>query len=130
MLCRKLSKQGKTAQLSDVALLMTMLAEFRPLIGSAIPEILELLKDTEWEVRLAGVNALSQLSEHGKMDNLSDVALLMTAIAEFRPLIGHAIPKIIKLLKHTGWIVCQAAVAALSQLSEQGKTVNHQILLC
>ena len=120
----QLSKQGKTAQLSDAALLMTMLAEFRPLIGSAIPEILELIKDREWEVCLASVNALSQLSEHGKLVKILDVTLLMTVIAGFRPLIGPAIPEIIELLKHTGWEVCQAGVDALSQLSEHGKMDN------
>jgi HEAT repeat protein len=120
----QLSKQGKIAQLLDVALLMRMLAEFRPLIGAAIPEILELLKDREWEVCLAGVDALSPLSEHCKMVKSLDVALLMTVIAEFRPLIGPAIPEIIKLLKHTRLGVCRAGVDTLSQLSEHGKMDN------
>jgi HEAT repeat protein len=120
----RLSEQGKIAKLSNVAMLMTTIAEYRPFIATAIPEILELLKDREWELCLAGVNALSHLSEHGKMVKLSDVALLMTAIAEFRPLIGPAIPEIIKLLKHTGWEVCRAGVDALLQLSEHGKMDN------
>jgi hypothetical protein len=54
----------------------------------------------------------------------------MTIIAEFQPLMASAIPEIVQLLKHTGWEVRQAGVDALSQLSEQGKTVNHQMLLC
>jgi hypothetical protein len=120
----QLSEQGKTVKLSHVALLITIIAEFRPLIGPAIPEIVKLLRHTSWEVCRTGVDALSQLSEHGKMDNVSDVAFLMTIIAEFRPLIGPAIPEIIKLLKPTSWDVCRAGIDALLQLSEHGKIEN------
>jgi HEAT repeat protein len=157
----QLSEQGKTVKLPNVTFLMTIIAEFRPFIGPAIPEVVELLKhngsevcktvantlsqlseqgkiakgpvipeivkllkNTNWEVCLAGVDALSQLSEHGKMDNVSDVASLMTIIAEFRPLIASAIPEIVTLIKHTRWEVRETAANTLLQLSEQGKTVK------
>jgi HEAT repeat len=76
----QLSKQGKAAKLSDVALLMTIIDDFRHLLGSAIPGIFDLLKDNNWEVCQAGADALSQLSEHCKISStasLSRVGLLM-----------------------------------------------------
>ena len=121
----QLSEQGKTPKLSDVPLLMMIIAEFQPSIASAIPAIVKLLKHNGAEVRQIAAYTLSQLSEQGKTVKSSDVALLMTIIAEFRSLIAAAIPEIIKLLKHTGWEVRQAGVDALSQLSEHGKTVSH-----
>jgi hypothetical protein len=54
-----------------------MIADFRHLIGPAIPGILNLIKDDGW-VRQAGADALSQLSEQGKLSSsLSRVGLLM-----------------------------------------------------
>ena len=74
---------------------MTIIAEFRPLIASAIPEIADLLKHSEGFVRQAGVDVLSQLSEHGKKVNLSCLAFLMYTIAEFHPLIDTVISEIL-----------------------------------
>jgi hypothetical protein len=42
---------------------MMIIAEFQPLITSAIPEIVKLLKHTSWEVRRVGVDALPQTFE-------------------------------------------------------------------
>ena len=50
----------------------------------------------------------------------------MTILAEFRPLIGSTIPKILELFKNGEWRV----VDALLELSEQGKTSNYRMLLC
>jgi hypothetical protein len=50
---------------------MTIIAEFRPLTASTIPDIADLLKHSEGFVRQAGVDVLSQLSKHGKTVNLS-----------------------------------------------------------
>ena len=91
----QLANQGKTARLSNVALLMMIIAECRPLITSAIPDIADLLKHRERFVRQAGVDVLSQLSEHGKTVNLSRLALLIYTIAEFQPLIGTVISEIL-----------------------------------
>ena len=57
-----------------------MIADFRHLIGPAIPGIVNLVKDDDQEVRRAGADALSQLSEQGKISStasLSRVGLLM-----------------------------------------------------
>lgn len=45
---------------------MIIVAEFRDSIGTAIPDIIALLCDGKVKVRLAAVDALAQLSEHGK----------------------------------------------------------------
>ena len=42
-------------------------AEFRESIRPVIPEIVSLLSDGERSVRIAGADALSKLSEHGKV---------------------------------------------------------------
>jgi HEAT repeat protein len=123
----QLSEQGKTAKLFNVALLITIIAEFRPLIATAIQEFVNLLKDSDGVVRWAGKDTLSHLSEQGKTVKLSDVALLMTIIAEFRPLTASAIPDIADLLKHSEGFIRQAGVDVLSQLSKHGKTVNLSI---
>jgi hypothetical protein len=89
-----LSKHGKTASLSGLALLMEIIAEFRPLISTVIPEIVELLTDgadAASEVRIACADALLKLLEQGE-----------TAIAECRLLIEPAIPKIVNLQKEAG----------------------------
>ena len=53
---------------------MDMIAKFRPSIATAIPKIVNLLKDSASSVRVACAEALSTLSEHGKTGNLSGVA--------------------------------------------------------
>ena len=120
----QLSEQGKTTKLFNVALLIAIIAEFRPLIATAILEFVKLLKDSDEVVRWGAKNTLSQFSEQGKIAKLSDVALLMTIIAEFRLLIGSAIPEIVQLLKHSEGFVREIAAYTLSQLSEQGKTAK------
>jgi HEAT repeat protein len=44
---------------------MSIAAEFRGLIATSIPQIINLLKDDDRSVRDAAVGALSKLSEHG-----------------------------------------------------------------
>ena len=44
-------------------------AEFRESLGQAIPQIITLLSHREWYVRQAGADALSKLSEQGKVSN-------------------------------------------------------------
>jgi HEAT repeat protein len=46
-------------------LLTRAAAEFRGSIGTSIPQIIDLLKDDNWDVRSASVAALSKFSEHG-----------------------------------------------------------------
>jgi hypothetical protein len=48
-----------------MASLMSIAAEFRGLIATSIPQIINLLKDDDQSVRDAAVGALSKLSEHG-----------------------------------------------------------------
>jgi HEAT repeat protein len=100
---------------------MTTIAEFRSLIATAIPVIVDLLNDSKDTVRAACTGALSTLSEHGKIPNLWSLTLLTTIIAEFRSLIVPAIPGIVTLLKDDQWDVSQAAANALLKLSGQGE---------
>ena len=43
--------------------------EFRESIKLAIPEIVSLLSDGEWNVRISAADALSKLSEQGMVSN-------------------------------------------------------------
>jgi hypothetical protein len=49
----------------------------------------------------------------------------MIILAEFRHLIGPAIPAISDLLKDNEVYVCRAGADALDQLSKQGVSVNR-----
>jgi len=46
---------------------MMIIAEFRESIRLVIPQIVPLLEDSKWYVRRAGAQALSKLSEQGKI---------------------------------------------------------------
>ena len=48
-------------------LLISSVAEFQSLIGSNMDAIIALLQDSDEDVHKAGANALSKLSEVGKM---------------------------------------------------------------
>ena len=54
-------------QISDLNDTDVLVAEFRVPIKHAIPEIISLLRDSELNVRIAGVYALSKLSERCKV---------------------------------------------------------------
>ena len=51
-----------------------MIADFRHLIGPAIPGIVNLVKDDDQEVCQAGADALSQLSEQGKISSTASLS--------------------------------------------------------
>ena len=53
-------------QISDLNDTDVLVAEFRVPIGRAIPQIISLLRDSELNVRIAGVYALSKLSKRCK----------------------------------------------------------------
>ena len=119
-----LSEQGRTVNLSSLILLMTVIAEFRPLIEPAIPEIVNLLKNGDPEVRGAGTYTLCKLLGQGETANFIGSSLLMNIIVEFQPLIDTTIPGIVDLLKHNNGEVREAGADTLSKLSEQSKTAN------
>ena len=50
-----------------------LVAEFRESIMPAIPEIISLLSDSDLSVRMAGADALSELSEQGKVSKFLTV---------------------------------------------------------
>jgi HEAT repeat protein len=64
-----LSEPGNTAHLSDLTLLITIIAEFRSLTATGIPAIINLLKDKDSNstIRSVCVVALSLISEQGKI---------------------------------------------------------------
>ena len=62
----KLSEHGKV-KISDLNVVDVLLAEFRESIRPAIPRIIDLLSHGELNVRGAAADALSKLSEHGKV---------------------------------------------------------------
>jgi hypothetical protein len=109
------------ADLLNIVLLIKIIVEFRTLIHTVIPDIIQLTKDGDWEVYEGAAEALLTLSDHRKTANLFVPALLMKIIVEFQPLIGTAIPGIAESLTDDSWI-CQRGIAALSKLSEKGKT--------
>jgi HEAT repeat protein len=59
------SAHGMSPICSRIASLMGIAAEFRGLIATSIPHIIDLLQDDEPNVSEASINALSKLSEHG-----------------------------------------------------------------
>ena len=120
----KYSEQSKIVNLSCLALLMRIIAQFQPFIVTAIPKIVALLQDSDTNVSMACITALSKFSEQGMMVSLSGLALLMRIIAQFWPFIVTAIPKIVALLQGSDTDVCMACATALSKFSEQGMMVN------
>ena len=100
-----------------VALLIKITAEFRHLIEIVIPEIIQSVDDDDWEVNQAATEALLTLSDRGMTTYQYVIALLMKIIAEWRLLIGTAIPEIAKLL--TDDIDIYLGVKTLSRLSEK-----------
>jgi hypothetical protein len=58
-----------------MALPTSIAAEFRESMGIFIPQIVNLLKDDDWDVRAAGAEALSKLSELGMYFIWSDMRL-------------------------------------------------------
>src|SRR5271155_3130903 len=117
----KLSDHSKRLYLSGLSLLIYFIAGFQPLIMTAIPEIITLLKDSDSDVQIAAANTLSKLSDHSKRLYLSGLSLLIYFIAGFQPLIMTAIPEIITLLKDSDSDVQIAAANTLSKLSDHSK---------
>src|SRR5277367_5293887 len=95
----KLSDHSKRLYLSGLSFLIYFSAGFQPLIMTAIPEIIALLKDSDSDsVQIAAANTLSKLSDHSKR-LLFIRSLLIYFIVKFQPLMMTAIPDIITLLK-------------------------------
>src|SRR5271156_4451506 len=117
----KLSGYSKRLYLSSLSLLISFIAGFQPLIMTAIPEIITLLKDKNYLVLEAAANTLSKLSDHSKRLYLSGLSLLIYFIAGFQSLIMTAIPEIITLLKDESYHVQVAAANTLSKLSDHSK---------
>ena len=120
----QLSDRGRTVNLLILALFIKIIAEFRPSIVTAIPELLTLLQDGDIDVCKACVTALSKFSEQGRTSDLLNLALLMRIIAEFRVSIGPAVLDIVKSVNDGNSNVRLAHVDALSKLSQRGKRGN------
>ena len=103
-----------------MARLIKIIAEFRRLIHTAIPDIIQLAKDSDWESHRAAAEALLTLSNDGKTADISVPALFMKSIVDYRPLIQMAIPEIAELFTDSSGIPYVGA-EVLSKLSEQGK---------
>jgi HEAT repeat protein len=65
----KISEEGKISHLCFAKSLMSLVAELRESIGPAIPQLIPLLSDSNWDVCTAGANALSKMSEQGRMSH-------------------------------------------------------------
>jgi HEAT repeat protein len=102
-----------------MASLTSIAAEFRGLIATSIPHIIDLLQDDGLFVSDA-VDALSNLSKHGMSLIWSGMAPLTSIAAEFRGLIATSIPHIINLLEDDNELVRWSAVATLSEFSAYG----------
>ena len=105
----------------DPPSLTSIVVEFRHFIPTAIPRIIALLKNSDKIVRRVGIDAVSNLSDHGKRVNLSGLTLLMSILAEFRPFIETAIPQILKLLNDPHQSVRIMGANSLSKLAAHGK---------
>ena len=105
-----------------MARLIKLIAEFRKLIDTVIPDIIQLAKDSDRESHQGVAEALLTLSNDGKTANIFVVALFMKIIVDYRPLIQTAIPGIAELLRGSSWVPGWGAAEVLSKLSEQGKT--------
>ena len=62
----RLADECKIFNLLGLALLIGIVAEFRSLIVTAIPYIADWLKDSDTDVKVAGIDTLLKLSKHGK----------------------------------------------------------------
>jgi HEAT repeat protein len=49
---------------------MSIVAAFQESIGLAVPQVIALLRDNDWNVRRAGGDALGKLSQQGKISNV------------------------------------------------------------
>jgi HEAT repeat protein len=103
-----------------MASLTSIAAEFRGLIATSIPHIINLLQDDEPDVGYAAVGALSKLLEYGMSLVWSSIVSLTSIAGKCQGLIATSIPQIINLLKDDDGTVRDAAVGALSQLLEHG----------
>jgi hypothetical protein len=78
----------------------------------------------------AVANALTKLSEQGKVLNYSDLNVVDVLVAEFRESIKPAIPYMITFLNPSiAPDVLKAVANALSKLSDNGKISNFPALL-
>ena len=105
-----------------MARLIKLIAQFRQLIDTVIPDIIQLAKDSHRETHLGAAEALLTLSNDGKTANIFIPALFMKIIVDYQPLIQMAIPGIAELLRGSSWVPQWGAAKVLSKLSEQGKT--------
>jgi HEAT repeat protein len=120
----KLSEHGKNIKYSGLALLMSTIAEFQESIGSAIPQIIIFLSDSNSYVRSAGAVALSKLLQQGKNIEYSGLTLLTITVAAFLEPIGSSIPQIIAFLSDSNSYVRLAGASTLLKLSEQGRKIE------
>jgi HEAT repeat protein len=120
----KLSEKGKHIIFSSQTLSIKIVDECRFLIAPAIPEIVDLLEESHSDACQVHTYALAKLLEQGKPVQFIGSTLLTIIIAEFRPLIAPAVPKIVNLLKDGDREIHIACADALSTLSERGKPVN------
>ena len=121
----KLSEYCKGVNFLDIIPLISILAEFQLPIKTGFLDIIRLLSDRDDNIRIAGSDTLSKLSDRGKTVTLLGLALLTSILAVFRPLIKPAIRDIVNFLKPTHSRVRRRAGAdAVSKLSEHGKSVD------
>ena len=122
----KLSEYCKRVNLSDITPLISIIAEFQPSIKTGFPNIIRLLSDRDDNIRMAGSDTLSKLTARGKTVTLLGLALLISILAGFRPLIEpDTVHDIVSFLQDTNsHSVRRAGADAVSKLSEHGKSVD------
>lgn len=75
-------------------------AELRLLIGASIPQLIDLLKDTDWNVRSCATFALTKLVNGGEIC-LKNHDVANRVIAELSEAFADYIPQLIEALKDT-----------------------------
>jgi len=103
---------------------MRITAEFRAFIATAIPQVITLLNDRDWEIHREAIDSLAKLSQQGKITNFFYLLSRMSITAALREFIAPAIPCIITLLSDAAWKLRKEAVNALTILLEQGSITN------
>ena len=92
------------------------------MIELAVPQIVELLQDSNPRVRSTGANELGKLAEQSRWWCLSpSLTRLRSILATFYETIKPAFPQIIKLLKDNDLDVQSAGANVIGKLAEQSK---------
>jgi hypothetical protein len=92
------------------------------MIENSIPQLLHLLKDGNWEVRVAGANVMIQLAEHSEFPPISSVwCRYSTFQAKLCAVIETTVPQLLHLLQDNDPDVQDAGTNLFVKLAERSE---------